>query len=229
MRVKDLMTQDVVTVRSSTQLKDAAALLASQRISGLPVVDDEDHVLGVLSEGDILYKESGTQDRPGLLDRLLSVPPTGLDLKLAAKTAGEAMSAPALTIGPRKPVTEAATMMIEEGVNRLPVVDDEERLIGIITRADLVRAFVRSDAEIEHEIREDVFRRTLWLEPDTLQVDVADGEVRISGEVETRTDAELIPTFVQRVPGVVAVLSKLRWREENGHRPGRAVVWHGQD
>jgi len=229
MRVRDLMTTNVLAVRSSTQLKDAAALLAEHRISGLPVVDGEGHVLGVLSEGDILYKETGAKDKPGLFDRLLSAPPIGLDLKLAARTVGEAMSAPALTIGPRRPVTEAATVMIDEGVNRLPVVDDEERLIGIITRADLVRAFVRSDAEIHHEIMEDVMRRTLWLEPDTLDVEVTGGEVRLSGEVETRTDAELIPTFVQRVPGVVSVLSKLRWREESGHRPGRAVVWHGRE
>ena len=110
--------------------------------------------------------------------------------------------------------------MIEEGVNRLPVVDDEERLIGIVTRADLVRAFVRSDDEVEQEIREDVIRRTLWIEPDTIQVEVEGGEVRLSGEVETKGDAELIPTFVQRVPGVVAVLSKLRWRERTGTATG---------
>jgi CBS domain-containing protein len=229
MRVRDLMTTNVLTVRSSTQLKDAAALLAEHRISGLPVVDDEGHVLGVLSEGDILYKETGTKDKPGFFDRLLSVPPTGLDLKLAARTVGEAMSVPAVTIRPRRPVTQAATTMIEKGVNRLPVIDDEDRLIGIITRADLVRAFVRSDAEIEQEIREDVLSRTLWLEADTIQIEVVGGEVRLSGEVGTQTDAELIPTFVQRVPGVVSVLSKLRWREDNGHRPGRAVVWHGRD
>jgi CBS domain-containing protein len=226
MRVQDLMTRNVLTVRSSTPLKDAAALLAEHRISGLPVVDGERRVLGVLSEGDILFKESGTTEKQGFFDRLLAVPATGLDLKLAAKTAGEAMSAPALTIGPRRPVTEAATTMIEEGVNRLPVVDDDERLIGIITRADLVRAFVRSDAEVENEIREDVIRRTLWMEPDTIQVEVHDGEVRLAGEVETKGDAELIPTFVQRVPGVVGVLSKLRWREEGGNRSGRVLVWH---
>jgi CBS domain-containing protein len=229
MKVKDLMTTNVLTVRPSAQLKEAASLLAERRISGLPAVDDQGRVLGVLSEGDILYKETGAKDKPGLIDWLLSVPPSGLDLKLAAKTVGEAMSAPALTIGPRRPVTEAASVMIDEGVNRLPVIDDEERLIGIITRADLVRAFVRSDAEIQQEILDDVFRRTLWLEPDTLQIEVTGGEVRLSGEVETRTDAELIPTFVQRVPGVVSVLSKLRWRDENGHRPGSAVVWHGRD
>jgi CBS domain-containing protein len=225
-KVQDLMTRNVLTVRSSTPLKDAAALLAEHRISGLPVVDGERRVLGVLSEGDILFKESGAAEKQSFFDRMLAVPPTGLELKLAAKTAGDAMSAPALTIGPRRPVTKAASIMIEEGVNRLPVIDDEERLIGIITRADLVRAFVRSDAEVEREIRDDVIRRTLWIEPDTIQVEVEGGEVRLSGEVETKGDAELIPTFVQRVPGVVGVLSKLRWREENGHHSGRMLVWH---
>ena len=230
MRVQDLMTKDVLTVQPSTPLKNAAALLSEHRISGLPVVDGERRVLGVLSEGDILFKESsGHAGKQGFLDRLLAVPPAGLELKIAAKTAGDAMSAPALTIGPRRPAAHAATMMIDEGVNRLPVIDDEERLIGIITRADLVRAFVRSDAEVEHEIREDVMRRTLWIEPDTIVVQVENGEVRLSGEVQTKSDAELIPTFVQRVPGVVSVLSKLRWREENGHKHGRVVAWHKTD
>jgi CBS domain-containing protein len=224
MRVKDLMTTDVLTVQTSTLLKDAAALLAQHRISGLPVVDDERHVLGVLSEGDILYKESDTSGRPSLLERLLAPGTGAIELKLAARTVGQAMSAPALTTGPRRPVTEAATMMIEEGVNRLPVVDHNERLMGIVTRADLVRAFVRPDEAIEREIREDVIHRILWLEPEQLAITVSGGEVELTGQVETKTDAELIPSFVRRVPGVVGVTSKLRWREENGHRRSRAAA-----
>jgi CBS domain-containing protein len=217
MRVQDLMTTNVLTVRTAASLKDAAALLAEHRISGLPVVDDDRHVLGVLSEGDILFKESGPPDRPSLLERLLTVPST-FDPKLAARTVGEAMSAPALTIGQRRPVTEAAARMIDDGVNRLPVVDDEQRLIGIITRADLVRAFVRSDAEVEQEIREDVLRRMMWIEPGVVGVEVAGGEVRLTGDVDTKTDAEILPRLVQRVPGVVAVLSKVRWRDEDRAR-----------
>ena len=224
MRVKDLMTTDVLTVQTSTLLKDAAALLAQHRISGLPVVDGERRVLGVLSEGDILYKESDTSGRPNLLERLLAPGTRPIELKLAARTVGQAMSAPALTIGPRRPVTEAATMMIEEGVNRLPVVDHNERLMGIVTRADLVRAFVRPDEAIEREIREDVIHRILWLEPEQLAITVSGGEVELTGQVETKTDAELIPSFVRRVPGVIGVTSKLRWREENGHRRSRAAA-----
>jgi CBS domain-containing protein len=221
MRVQDLMTRNVLTVRTAAPLKDAAALLDEHRISGLPVVDDDRHVLGVLSEGDILFKASGPPERPSLLERLVAVPSTRFDPKLAARTVGEAMSAPALTIGPRRPVTEAATTMIDEGVNRLPVVDDEQRLIGIVTRADLVRAFVRSDAEVAQEIREDVLRRTMWLEPGGVGVEVTGGEVRLTGEVETKIDAEILPRLVQRVPGVVGVLSKLRWRDQE---PARTSV-----
>jgi CBS domain-containing protein len=212
-KIKEIMTTDVQTVRSATPLKEAAAVLAEHRISGLPVVDAEGYVVGVISEGDILFKESGKTEKRSLFERLVAAPASGIDVKLAATTAGEAMSAPALTIGPRRSVSEAATVMIDEGVNRLPVVDDDGKLIGIVTRADLVRAFVRSDEDVAREIREDVIRRTLWIEPNTIEVTVEDGEVRLSGEVETKGDAELIPSFVQRVPGVVSVLSKLRWPE----------------
>jgi CBS domain-containing protein len=212
-RIKEIMTTDVLTVRSTTPLKEAAVLLAQHRISGLPVVDAQGHVVGVLSEGDILFKEIGARDKPSLFERLVAAPPSGLDLKLAATTAGEAMSAPALTISPNRPVTEAANVMIDEGVKRLPVIGDDGVLIGIVTRADLVRAFIRSDEEVAREIREEVIRRTLWLEPGQIDVTVQDGEVHLSGQVDSKSDAEMIPPMVQRVPGVISVLSKLRWPE----------------
>jgi CBS domain-containing protein len=227
MRIQDVMSTNVLTVRSTTPLKEAAFILAEHHISGLPVVDADGHVVGVLSEGDILFKESGVPEKPSLFERLLAAPATGLELKLAARTAGESMSAPALTIGPKRSVSEAANLMIDNGVNRLPVVDDDGKLLGIVTRADLVRAFVRSDEDVARDIREEVIRRTLWIEPDAIKVEVRDGEVRLSGEVETKGDAELIPSFVQRVPGVISVLSKLRWREGDGgkEKDGRLLAW----
>ena len=228
MRVQDVMTTEVLTVRSDTSLKDAAEILARNRISGLPVVDGENHVVGVLSEGDILFKERGAQGKKGVLERWLDLPLPEAAAKLEARTAGEAMTAPAVTIGRKRPLTEAANSMIDEGVNRLPVVDEDRRLIGIVTRADLVRAFVRSDEEIGKEIEEDVIRRTLWIAPESIEVTVERGEVRLTGEVETKADAELIPAFVQRVPGVVSVLSKLRWPEESGEKNGRLLLWHKQ-
>lgn len=228
MRVEDVMTREVWTVRSETPLKDAAEILAEKRISGLPVVDAENHVVGVLSEGDILFKELGETERRGFLAHLLEPGLHDLESKLSARTAGEAMTAPAVTIGPKRPLTEVANKMIEEGVNRLPVVDEAGKLLGLVTRADLVRAFVRSDAEIEREIREDVIKRALWISPDTVEVAVESGEVRLAGTVETKSDAELIPAFVQRVPGVVSVLSKLTWSEEAEDKSGRLLAWHKQ-
>ncbi|MER3488130.1 MAG: hypothetical protein C4307_05140 [Chloroflexota bacterium] len=128
------------------------------------------------------------------------------------------MTSPAITIEPKRTVTEAAATMVEKKVNRLPVVDDEGNLVGIVTRADLVRAFVRSDEEIAREIREDVVFRTLWIPPEQVEVEVEKGVVTLRGHVENRSDAELLAKFVQRVPGVIAVESSLTWEDEDGRR-----------
>ncbi len=215
MKVQDVMTKDVRTTRPEALLKEAGGILAHEHFSGLPVVDCEGRVVGVLSEGDILFKER--DDEPASrLQRWLLLPPTYLESKAEARTVAEAMSAPAITIEATRPVTEAASVMIDEGVNRLPVVDEDGTLVGIVTRADLVRVFVRSDEEIAAEIKEDVLRRRLWLDPSAVEVVVENGEVSLSGEVETRLDAELIPTLVGRIPGVVSVTSDLHAPSDDG-------------
>ncbi len=226
MNVDDVMTTEVLTVAPEASLKEAAALLARRKVSGLPVVDQDGRVIGVLSEGDILFKELGGPREQGVLERWLALPLLD-DPRTDARTVREAMSAPAITIAAKRALTEAATAMVDEGVNRLPVVDAEGKLVGIVTRADLIRAFVRSDEEISAEISEDVIQRTLWIAPESIAVTVENGEVRLSGEVETKSDAELIPAFVRRVPGVVSVLSELRWRSGDGHRrEGRMFARH---
>jgi CBS domain-containing protein len=108
--------------------------------------------------------------------------------------------------------------MVDKGVNRLPVVDADGTLLGIVTRADLVRVFVRSDAELTEEIRQDVLVKTLWVTPGLVDVAVKDGVVTLKGEVESRATAEMLPDFVRRVPGVVAVRSDVTWEVENGRR-----------
>jgi len=121
------------------------------------------------------------------------------------------MTAPPVTISSKRPVHEAARLMVAENVNRLPVVD-KDKLVGIITRADIVRAFTRSDTELVDEIRGDILRRTFWLEPGRVTVNVVDGHVTLRGEVETETDQELLPHFVARVPGVISVDADLSSR-----------------
>ena len=203
------MTRDVSTVAPGTPLKQVAELLSGRGISGVPVVTEDGIVVGVVSEADILRKEQGlVSGRRGALGWLLESEKP--DPRLEARTAGEAMSAPAVTIAPGRRVAEAARVMLDSAVNRLPVIQDG-RLVGIVTRADLVRAFQRSDDEIEHEIRGDVFLHVLWLDPARISVAVSEGEVILGGEVETRTQAELAEAYVRRVPGVVDVRSSLTW------------------
>ena len=133
------------------------------------------------------------------------------------------MTRPAVTIDPDRPVSEAARLMLERRVNRLPVVKADQ-LLGIVTRADLVRAFTRTDAEIEHEIREEVLDRVLQLPPGAVSVVGTEGQVRLDGLVERRSDAELLPGFIARVPGVVAVDSDVKWRLDDVSRKGRRAL-----
>lgn len=212
MKVKDVMVTEVTTVAPETSLKDVATILAERGISGLPVVDGGGAVVGVVSEADILLKQTAPEPRRGGVLGWLLGSPAPEDAKLDARTAGDAMTSPAVTVEPDRPVARAAALMVEKGVNRLPVVRDGE-LVGIVTRADVVRAFTRDDAEIAREIREDLILKQFWIAPESVTVEVDHGDVKLSGEVEKKSVAELLASFVERVTGVVSVSSSLSWRE----------------
>lgn len=209
MKVEDLMTTDVLTAAPDDALKDAARSLATRGISGLPVVGTTGHVLGILSEADILAKEVDGGRRTTALQRFLEGPP--LDDRFDALLVEEAMTSPAITITPGRPVTEAAAVMLAEGINRLPVVDDDGRLVGLVTRADLVRAFARDDDAIEAEIVR-TMRSDLWIDPGTVEVTVQNGVVELAGELQSEDECRILTTFARRVPGVVEVNSTLRAR-----------------
>lgn len=217
MTIRDVMSPAVVSVDPATPLADVARLLVEHRISGVPVVDAVGGVLGVVSEADFLVKEQGTEGlhrRP--LARFIGDGRASRArlAKLAATTAGEAMTSPAITIDSYRSISEAAARMSSLGINRLPVVD-QGRLVGIVTRADLVRAYTRSDEELGRAIREDVLLRALWLDPASFTVEVTDGVVSISGAVERRSTAEMVERVVAMVPGVVAVRAAVHWTEDD--------------
>lgn len=223
MKIHELMQRDVVTVAPETSLKDVAALLVEHRISGLPVCTEDGRVVGVVSEADIVQKEQ-TDDfaSTALLGRLLDQA-YGDGIRFAARTAGGAMTSPAVTVRSRDDVAHAAHLMITRRVNRLPVVDGT-RLVGIVTRSDLVRAFHRDDTTILGEIEQDVLRSMLWIDPESLDVSVEDGVVRIDGQVETKTIAEIVRACARRVPGVVDVESDLTWRIDDLARRRRTLA-----
>jgi len=148
MKVRALMTRDVVTVTPQMPLKEVARLLSRHGISGVPVCDREGSVVGVVTEADILVKEIGLRPgRGGPLAWLVDGSDVTKMRKALVRTAGEAMSSPAITTSPWRTVTEAARLMVDQRVNRLPVLDGT-RLVGILSRADLVRVFKRCDEDI---------------------------------------------------------------------------------
>jgi CBS-domain-containing membrane protein len=210
MQVEDVMTREVVTVDPQTSLKDVARLLVSRRVSGVPVVEADGTVVGVVSEADILLKECDRLGSTPLLGHLLDWDEDER-AKYPARDAADAMTAPVVTIRRSRPVHEAAAMMLDRRVNRLPVVDEHNRLVGIVTRADLVRAFARTDEEIERDIREDVLLGTLCTSPDRLTIGVDHGEVTIDGHMADAESAALLRRLVERVPGVVDVRSRITW------------------
>jgi len=217
MKIEQLMSRDPVAVGPETPLKDVAAILLEQRISGVPVIGERLDVLGVVSEADIIVKEAGPEHRERRLVGWLNGGRALDERKLAARTAAEAMTSPAVTVTVGRNVTEAARLMVDRGIKRLPVVDDEGILVGIVTRTDLVRAFARTDEEIERELR-DLVIRTLWIDEPDFQLRVEQGDVRLSGKLQRRSDAELLEYFAGRVPGVVTVHSTLRWAWDDEKR-----------
>lgn len=220
-RVEQLMSSGVVTVTPETPLTEVAALLVRHRISGVPVVVDEE-VVGVVSEADILAKERGEQTREEdrFLAWLLRRDTDQLREKIAARTAGEAMSTPAITIEFWRSPSSAAALMLARGVKRLPVMR-HGRLVGILTRADLVRAFARSDEAIAEDIRSGVMLHAFWMTPNEVDVEVAGGEVTLRGVVDSEAVRDALVGAVRRVPGVVAVTLQLTVRPD-----ARSTTYH---
>ena len=209
--VAQVMTRNVLTVRPETPLRDVARLMADHGISGVPVVE-QGSVLGIVSEGDIVAKERGPVAAPGRLAKWFARAPKPADTdRLEARTAGEAMTSPAITIDSWRTAADAAALMLDRRVHRLPVLKDGN-LVGIVSRADLVSAFARSDEEIAIDIREDVLLHSFWITPGEVEVLVRNGEVSLTGTVESDLLTQLVPETVQRVPGVVRVEQKLTVR-----------------
>ena len=197
MQVVDLMTTDVITVGPEAGIREAARLMFRNRVSGLPVVADDDTLAGIITEADFLRLEVAREE--------------GEELE-GVETVRDVMSRGVVTVGPELSIYEAAKIMSVQDVERLPVVDDEERLLGVISRSDIVSIFTRPDDVIEDEIREDLIRRVLFVDPDQLDVEVENGVVTFVGEIGTRTEARLLAELATRLDGVLRVESRLTWR-----------------
>ncbi|HEY9522966.1 MAG TPA: CBS domain-containing protein [Thermopolyspora sp.] len=223
-RVQDVMTHQVASVNGSTPFKDVAEVLIAHGVSAVPVVDGEGHVLGVVSEADLLRKEEfkaqyyGEGYRPPLRTRLrrrLRGQDADVGYKGRGDTAAELMTAPAVTVRPHASVAAAARLMAAHGVKRLPVVDQDGCLEGIVSRKDLVKVFLRPDADIAREVREDILGHSMWGATCDVRAVVDQGVVTLTGSMERRSDARIAVSMTGRVNGVVDVIDHITWKVDD--------------
>jgi CBS domain-containing protein len=215
-KVGSVMTTEVVRVEYGTPFKEVARLLAAHRISGLPVVDEDDKVIGVISETDLVARQAAT---PGPYEPRRRFAFLGLTrgvrrqaATVHARTAGRLMTAPPVTAHADDTIVATARTMARHQVERLPVLDEADRLVGIVTRRDLLQVFLRPDREIRDEVIEDVLVRTLWLAPRSIDVSVVQGVVTLTGHMERKSETEIARSMTARINGVVDVVDRLTYR-----------------
>ncbi|MEU5999011.1 CBS domain-containing protein [Streptomyces sp. NPDC047197] len=191
------MTDEVVQARPDAPFKELAALLTAHRISGLPVVDEDDKVVGVVSQTDLARRQA---TRP---DRFRPASPH-------APTARTLMTTPAVTVHPEQRVVDAARIMERRHVARLPVVDEEDRLIGITTRRDLLRVFLRTDEDIHTDVAAEIRAQVPLSAHDEIRLQVRDGVVRLECPAHGAFDATALLRAAWRVDGVIGVMHAAR-------------------
>lgn len=214
--VRDVMSTHVIAARQGASFKEMAAMLRNQRVSAFPVIDDDNKVIGVVSETDLLTKEAleGTVPRT-----LQSLTRQRVQSQVNGVTAADLMTTPAVTIGPDEPVSHAARLMYNQRVKRLPVISDDGMLIGIVTRSDVLSVYSRPDAEIQHEVTQDVILGTYRCDPRRFTVTVKEGIVTIGGTPETTLAGYDIIDAVRHMEGVVAVRDRLSYPSDAPHGP----------
>jgi len=214
--VKDVMSTHVVAVRQDATFKEMAARLHEQRVSAFPVLDDDNKVIGIVSEADLLTREALEGELPSVYRTVTRHRET---VKAAALTAAALMTRPAVTIGPDEPVTHAARLMYSRRVKRLPVTAEDGTLIGIVSRADVLSVYGRPDADIRSEITQDVILKTYLCDPVHFTVTVTDGIVTLEGMPERLEVGRDIIESARHVEGVVAVRDRLSYPAAVHHTP----------
>ena len=214
--VKDVMSTHVVAVRQNATFKEMAARLHEHRVSAFPVLDDDNKVIGIVSEADLLTKEALEGELPGVFHTVTRHRET---VKAAALTAAALMTRPAVTIGPDEPVTQAARLMYSRRVKRLPVTAEDGTLIGIVSRADVLSVYGRPDADIRHEITQDLILKTYLCNPAHFTVTVKDGIVTLEGTPERLEVGPDIIESARHVEGVVAVRDRLTYPPAGHYTP----------
>jgi len=221
--VADVMTRRVHIASPDTPFKLLVRLIEENRVSAVPIVDRAGRPVGIVSESDLLTKERRSE-----LSHRKDVFHFGKRHELKAKAdaviASELMTSPPITVQATLPLADAARLMQERNVRRLVVVDEQGRIAGIVSRSDILQVFLRTDEDLRNEIRTSVVPAMLQTLPDDLRVAVRWNVVTLSGEVDRRSDAEILVRKAADVDGVVSVIDKLTFRWDDMDKPGEPVL-----
>ncbi|KAA2261843.1 CBS domain-containing protein [Solihabitans fulvus] len=210
--VDTVMTTELVATTPDTSFTQAARLLTEHAVSALPVLAASGRLIGVVSEADLMRKEQYRPEPTADHKPLLELPARREQRRRAhGLVVGDVMSEPVQTIRAHTPVTEAARALARSNVRRLFVVDAEDRLVGVLSRRDVLRLFLRGDQEIGEVVRHEVFERVLWADMALVVVTVEDGVVTLRGRLERRSEVDLAGRLTEAIPGVVGVVNSLRW------------------
>jgi CBS domain-containing protein len=213
--VKDVMSTHVIAVRQGAPYKEMAAMLHQQRVSAFPVIDDDNKVIGVVSEADLLTKEA----LEGTVPRTLLSRQERVRKQVNALTAADLMTKPPVITGPDETVTHAARLMFDQQVKRLPVISDDGTLIGIVSRSDVLSVYSRPDAQILRQVTQELIPSTFLRDPDKYTVTVNDGIVTIEGTPETTQAGLDIIGTARHMEGVVAVRDRLSYPKDTRYPP----------
>lgn len=226
-KVGNVMTSDVISVGEAVPFKEVAGLLARHRISGVPVVDEDDKVTGVISESDLVLRQA-REDAGAPRRRLWRTRSARVSAaKAGALTAAQLMSSPPITVRAVDSIAHSARIMADHRVERLPVLDEEQRLVGIVTRSDVLQVFLRTDADIRQEVVDEILVRTLWLVPTTVAVRVDNGVVTLEGLLERESEVGIAVRMTAQIDGVVSVVDNLTARYDDSHLPSAPTSTHG--
>lgn len=216
------MTTGVHIAGPQTPFKLLVRLIEENRVSAIPIVDQQGMPIGIVSEADLLLKAR----RSELEGQDLVHPRRRHDQRTKAEgtMASQLMTSPPITVPASATLAEAARMMQERNVRRLVVVDGRGRIAGIVSRSDLLQVFLRTDEELRHEIRDVLIPALMPTATDKPRVDVRWNVVTLSGEVDRRSDAEILVRSAGEIDGVVSVLDRMMYRWDDTAAPAEPLL-----
>jgi CBS domain-containing protein len=221
--VADVMSTNVISASPQDSFSELATMLRNAAIRAVPVVDADGRLQGVVSEADLMAAIAHADEKDARRWRPRHIHRHDPETKAGATTAAELMTTDVETVTPSTHLTAAARTMMDHHLSWMPVCHEGGRVAGVLGRSDVLTVFLRDDASIQAEVIDDVLLRILLVDSSAVTVEVYHGVVTLTGELDTRVDAQVAVRLTERIEGVVAVVDHLRYRNDARVTDARAI------